>query len=69
MQRLYKMTTLEDTFSCNFNVLIAGVPRVLGAVSYTHLLFTLHADVPHLAAGEKIGIEECGRKVRYDFFR
>ena len=30
MQRLFKMTTLEDTFSCNFNVLIAGVPRVLG---------------------------------------
>ncbi len=30
MQRLYRMTTLEDTFSCNFNVLIAGMPRVLG---------------------------------------
>ena len=30
MQKLYKMTTLEDTFSCNFNVLIAGAPRVLG---------------------------------------
>lgn len=30
MQKLYKITTLEDTFSCNFNVLIAGVPRVLG---------------------------------------
>ncbi len=30
MQRLYKMTTLEDPFSCNFNVLIAGMPRVLG---------------------------------------
>ncbi len=30
MQRLYKMTTLEDSFSCNFNVLIAGVPMVLG---------------------------------------
>ena len=30
MQKLYKMTTLEDTFSCNFNVLIAGVPQVLG---------------------------------------
>ena len=30
MQKLYKMTPLEDTFSCNFNVLIAGVPRVLG---------------------------------------
>lgn len=30
MQRLFKMTPLEDNFSCNFNVLIAGVPRVLG---------------------------------------
>ncbi len=30
MQRLYKMTPLEDSFSCNFNVLIAGTPRVLG---------------------------------------
>ncbi|MBQ1282137.1 MAG: topoisomerase IV [Oscillospiraceae bacterium] len=30
MQRLFKMTTLEDNFSCNFNVLIAGIPRVLG---------------------------------------
>ncbi len=30
MQKLYKMTSLEDTFSCNFNVLIAGVPQVLG---------------------------------------
>ena len=30
MQKLYKMTPLEDTFSCNFNVLIAGTPQVLG---------------------------------------
>ncbi len=30
MTKLYKMTPLEDTFSCNFNVLIAGVPQVLG---------------------------------------
>ena len=30
MQRLFKLTTLEDSFSCNFNVLIAGIPRVLG---------------------------------------
>ena len=30
MQKLYKMTSLEDTFSCNFNILIAGVPKVLG---------------------------------------
>jgi Type IIA topoisomerase (DNA gyrase/topo II, topoisomerase IV), A subunit len=30
MQKLFKMTSLEDSFSCNFNVLIAGAPRVLG---------------------------------------
>lgn len=30
MQRLFKMSPLEDSFACNFNVLIAGVPRVLG---------------------------------------
>ena len=30
MQRLFKLTTLEDSFSCNFNVLIGGMPRVLG---------------------------------------
>ncbi|MBQ1815119.1 MAG: topoisomerase IV, partial [Ruminococcus sp.] len=30
MAKLYKMTTLEDSFACNFNVLIGGVPMVLG---------------------------------------
>lgn len=30
MQKLYKSTTLEDSFSCNFNVLIGGTPMVLG---------------------------------------
>jgi len=30
MQRLFKMTPLEDSFSCNFNVLVAGSPRVMG---------------------------------------
>ena len=30
MQKLFKLTTLEDSFSCNFNVLIDGSPRVLG---------------------------------------
>lgn len=30
MQRLFRCTTLEDTFSCNFNVLIGGAPQVLG---------------------------------------
>ena len=30
MKKLYKMTPLEDSFGCNFNVLIAGTPTVLG---------------------------------------
>ena len=30
MQKLYKTTTLQDTLSCNFNVLIAGMPKVMG---------------------------------------
>ncbi len=29
MNRLFAMTPLEDSFSCNFNILIAGVPQVL----------------------------------------
>ena len=30
MLKLYKQTPMEDTFSCNFNVLSAGMPQVLG---------------------------------------
>ena len=30
MQKLFKLTPLEDSFACNFNVLVGGVPRVLG---------------------------------------
>ncbi len=30
MKKLFKSTPLEDTFSCNFNILIAGSPRVMG---------------------------------------
>ncbi|MBE6741756.1 MAG: topoisomerase IV [Ruminococcaceae bacterium] len=30
MTKLYKLTPLEDVFSCNFNVLIKGTPKVLG---------------------------------------
>ena len=30
MQRLYKATPLQDSFPCNFNILIAGMPRVMG---------------------------------------
>lgn len=70
MQRLYKMTPLEDSFACNFNVLIAGVPRVLGVkelleewVAFrvecvrrrTHFDLTKKKDKLHLLKGlEKI---------------
>ena len=30
MQRLYRATPLQDSFACNFNILIAGMPRVMG---------------------------------------
>ncbi len=30
MTKLFKLTTLEDVFSCNFNILINGSPRVMG---------------------------------------
>ena len=30
MQKLMRMTPLTDSFGCNFNLLIAGMPRVLG---------------------------------------
>lgn len=30
MAKLYKMTPLEDVFSCNFNVLVKGTPKVMG---------------------------------------
>ncbi|MBQ5398865.1 MAG: topoisomerase IV [Ruminococcus sp.] len=33
MRKLYKMTPLEDSYACNFNVLIGGVPMVLGVKS------------------------------------
>lgn len=30
MQKLYRLTPLQDNFSCNFNILIAGTPKVMG---------------------------------------
>ncbi len=30
MQKLYKLTPLMDSYSCNFNILIAGTPKVMG---------------------------------------
>ncbi len=30
MQKLFRMTPLQDSFACNFNILVAGMPRVMG---------------------------------------
>lgn len=30
MNKLFRLTTLEDNFSCNFNILVNGVPKVMG---------------------------------------
>ena len=30
IQKLFRMTPLQDSFPCNFNILIAGMPRVMG---------------------------------------
>lgn len=30
MQKLYRLTPLQDSYSCNFNILIAGTPKVMG---------------------------------------
>ena len=30
MQKLFKLTTLQDSFPCNFNILVGGNPRVMG---------------------------------------
>ena len=30
MRKLYKLTPLQDSFACNFNILIAGSPKVMG---------------------------------------
>ncbi len=30
MKRLYKLTPLQDTYSCNFNILVGGYPKVMG---------------------------------------
>ena len=30
MQKLYKLTPLQDSYSCNFNILVHGYPKVMG---------------------------------------
>lgn len=36
MEKLYKATPLEDSFSCNFNILVDGMPRIMGVKEIIH---------------------------------
>ena len=36
MAKLFRSTTLQDSFSCNFNVLVDGYPRVMGVRQILH---------------------------------
>ena len=36
MAKLFRTTTLQDSFSCNFNVLVDGYPRVMGVRQILH---------------------------------
>jgi DNA gyrase subunit A len=44
MQKLFKNTTLEDVFSCNFNVLIGGSPRQLGVAELLNEWIAFRTD-------------------------
>lgn len=53
MTRLYKLTPLEDSFKCNFNVLINGSPRQMGVVEI-------------LTEWIKFRMECCRRELNFD---
>ena len=44
MARLFKLTPLEDSYSCNFNILIGGEPRVMGIREILHEWILFRTD-------------------------
>ena len=59
MAKLFKLTPLEDAFACNFNVLIAGMPKVLGVrqilEEWTRLAHGVRPAAALLRPGEEAG--------------
>ncbi len=47
MAKLYKLTPLEDNFSCNFNILINGTPRQLGVLDILREWITFRMQCLH----------------------
>ena len=46
MQKLFRLTPLQDSFACNFNVLIGGVPRVMGVREILSEWTEFNAELP-----------------------
>ena len=46
MGKLMRLTTLEDSFACNFNILVGGTPSTLGVLSIIEngVLFALNVS-------------------------
>ena len=53
MSKLYKMTSLEDSFSCNFNILVGTTPKVMGIAEILENWTTFRIDC-------------LKRKIKYD---
>ncbi len=47
MAKLYKLTTLEDNFDCNFNILVNGTPKQLGVVDILREWITFRIGCVH----------------------
>ena len=59
MHKLFKSTTLEDTFSCNFNLLINGRPKVLGVSSIIGFWIDFRMDcIKRQLSFELVGLNE-----------
>jgi DNA gyrase subunit A len=60
MQKLFRMTTLEDSFACNFNILIAGMCRVCWACA--RCLRSGRRSASNASAAARITISRRKRK-------
>jgi len=65
MAKLFKQTTLMDSFSCNFNILIAGVPRVMGVREILEEWTAWRSD----CVKRRVYNEMCRKKVKLHLLR
>ena len=58
MAKLYKLTTLRDSFSCNFNVLVNGMPQVLGVSGLLHEWSLWRIDCVRKRVAHELGVKQ-----------